>query len=108
MRDVILHPAAFKEFQKAFRWYHRRSRSAALRFNQEIQTALQRIAATPDSFPRIADNCRHLLLKRYRYEIVYRLFNDAIHVLAIAHGSRRPGYWKRRGDDPTPNGHPDR
>jgi hypothetical protein len=35
-------------------------------------------------------------LRRFPFAIVYREKQDAIQILAIAHGHRRPKYWKRR------------
>ena len=47
--------------------------------------------------PYIAGTRRHLLL-RFPFFIVYRYREEVpeIQVVAVAHGKRRPGYWKRR------------
>jgi len=39
---------------------------------------------------------RRILLRRFPYQIVYRLKPDGIVVVAVAHLKRRPGYWKSR------------
>ena len=36
-------------------------------------------------------------LNRFPYTLLYRTEGDAILVLAVAHQSREPGYWRRRG-----------
>jgi hypothetical protein len=36
------------------------------------------------------------LVKRHPYLVVYALRGDEIIVLAIAHTSREPGYWRER------------
>jgi len=33
---------------------------------------------------------------RFPYHVVYRLEDDEIVILAIAHMKRRPGFWKHR------------
>jgi len=35
-------------------------------------------------------------MKRFPFAIIYRDTPEAIQVIAIAHGHRRPGYWKKR------------
>jgi toxin ParE1/3/4 len=35
-------------------------------------------------------------MKRFPYWLVYMVSEDEIRVLAVAHHSRRPGYWKER------------
>lgn len=44
---------------------------------------------------------RRLPVARFPYHVVYMLHDDVIHILAVAHDHRRPGYWKHRN-------HPDR
>jgi hypothetical protein len=39
---------------------------------------------------------RRLFVLRFPYQIIYRLDQDAIVILAIAHVKRRPGFWKHR------------
>jgi hypothetical protein len=45
---------------------------------------------------RIYTGTRRYLLKRYPYAVIYRELDDLIWVVAVAHGKRRPGYWKSR------------
>jgi plasmid stabilization system protein ParE len=35
-------------------------------------------------------------LREYPYSIVYRLVDDTVVIVAVAHSRRRFGYWKRR------------
>jgi toxin ParE1/3/4 len=43
---------------------------------------------------------RKLLLRRFPYLLIYREFEGRIWVVTVAHGHRRPGYWRRRKVDP--------
>jgi hypothetical protein len=40
---------------------------------------------------------RRLVLRRFPYSIVFIPRDSAITILAFAHHSRRPGYWRSRG-----------
>jgi hypothetical protein len=39
---------------------------------------------------------RRLPVAGFPYHLIYLPRDDAIHVLAVAHDHRRPGYWTRR------------
>lgn len=39
---------------------------------------------------------REILLTRFSYKLVYRVREHDLYIVAIAHTSRRPGYWKGR------------
>jgi hypothetical protein len=48
---------------------------------------------------------RATLLSRFPYAIVYKTSENEIHVVAIAHLSRRPAYWADRvRDEPDATG----
>jgi len=99
--EIDLHPAAVKEARKAYRWYLRRSAVAARRFQAAFEAALEQIVQVPDRFPVYLHGTRHCLLRRFRFILVYRQTADRLQLVAVAHASRRPRYWKRRkfGDE---------
>jgi hypothetical protein len=35
-------------------------------------------------------------MRRFPYLVVYREVSTGLQVIAVAHGRRRPGYWKNR------------
>jgi toxin ParE1/3/4 len=39
---------------------------------------------------------RRLVMRRFRYTLIYTVAGDQIRILAVAHHSRRPGYWRGR------------
>jgi toxin ParE1/3/4 len=94
--EIDFHPAAVREARKAYRWYLRRSPVAASRFRSAFATALEQIADNPVSWPTYLLGTRYRMLRRFPYIVVYRYVIDRVQVVAVAHTSRRPGYWKRR------------
>jgi toxin ParE1/3/4 len=95
-KQVEFHEAASLEFEAAFAWYFERSERAALRFAREVERAVASIADAPERFPAGASGTRRFLLQRFPFAVVYRELPSVIQVLAVAHGRRRPGYWKTR------------
>jgi hypothetical protein len=68
-----------------------------LRLKDEARAAVEWIESHP-TMPRIRPaGYRRVNLKVFRYYIAYAVRNDIIWVLAIAHGHRRPEFWKERG-----------
>jgi plasmid stabilization system protein ParE len=94
--DIDFHPAAVREARNAFRWYHRRSAHAASRFQTALETAVDQILQSPDRWPAYLYGTRYRVLRRFPFILVYRQLVDRLEVVAVAHASRRPGYWKRR------------
>jgi toxin ParE1/3/4 len=96
MTNVEFHPAARTELTTATDWYLERSRSAAAEFVREVQHAVQRIAESPERYPVTRTGRRRFVLLNFPFDLVYRILEDRIEIIAVAHHSRRPGYWQRR------------
>ena len=95
-KPLQLHPEALAEADGALIWYRERSQSAARAFIAEIQHALNRIVESPQRWPLAKAGWRRYPLRRFPYSVVYREMRDFILVVAVAHGRRRPEYWRRR------------
>jgi toxin ParE1/3/4 len=95
-KEVEFHEPASEEFEAAFDWYLERSASAAARFASELGRAISCIAEAPRRWPAGIHGTRKFVLRRFPFAVVYRELPSIIQVLAIAHGHRRPGYWKDR------------
>lgn len=57
------------------------------------------VRETPLRFPETIRGARRAILRRFRYVIVFKAYADRIVVVAVHHGARRPGYWKRRAKE---------
>ena len=84
------------ELQAATEWYLERSVTAAAEFVREIDHALIRIAEAPERYPKTRFGRHRFVLLSFPYDVVYRIAADHVEVLAVAHHSRRPGYWRGR------------
>jgi hypothetical protein len=73
-----------------------RSRSAAESFLAEFDRGLTVLAASPSVWPEFESGSRRYILRRYPFSIVYRLADDLIEVIAVAHQRRKPDYWRER------------
>lgn len=93
---VEFHPDAAAEARAAREWYHERSPEAGRAFIDELTKAIDSIAEAPLRWPESAQGVRRFLLRRFPFLIVYRVAGPVVQVIAVAHGRRKPGYWKAR------------
>ena len=94
--SVRLHPDAITEAKAAYEWYAERNPSAANAFISELNQAISQIQNGPELWTMHLRGTRKFLLRRFPYGVVYRIAQSNIQVIAVAHGRRRPGYWKSR------------
>lgn len=96
MREARLrfHPAAVEEAEAALDWHSERSPRAANRFAAELERVIEEISAAPERWPEFEGRARRMLLRHFPYAVIYRITKGEIEILAVAHGRRRPGYWK--------------
>lgn len=62
----------------------------------EFQRAISAVAEAPERWPAYLSRCRRYVLHQFPFSIVYRILDEEVVVLAVAHGHRRPGYWRKR------------
>lgn len=97
-REVVLLPEAEREARAAFRWYLERNPAAAAGFQIALERAIDAVRNQPLAWSVMDETtgARRHLLRRFPYGVVYRVTEDRVTVIAVAHGRRRPGYWRRR------------
>ena len=96
MGDLIFHPEADEEYRHAYRWYEERSPRTAQRFEAEVESTLNRVSDEPQLFPKYDATHRFAIVRRFPYSVVYRTLGDRLYVIAVAHSSRSPRYWRDR------------
>ena len=95
--SVEFHDEASAEYDAAFDWYLERSSDAALKFDAEVNRAVAQIEEAPKRWASGTHFTRRFLLRRFPFVLIYReLDSGNIQIMAVAHTSRRPGYWKQR------------
>lgn len=98
---VIFHRLAAREFVAARRWYARRSAAATRRFLTALATVVQAIDINPTAGSPLLGPYRWMRVPRYPYLLYYEQTGaTTVKVYAVAHASRRPGYWLRRVNQP--------
>lgn len=96
MKSIRLHDEARGEFLEAVEWYSERSLTAADRFITEFYEAGRRACVEPELYAEIMDDVRLVRLHHFPWGLVYRVEGQQVHVLAVMHLHREPGYWRDR------------
>jgi plasmid stabilization system protein ParE len=95
-KRVEFHQGAMADVKSAVAWYQQRSPKVALDFIEELHRAADTIREAPERWPIGKSNTRRFLLWRFPFAIIYSEQESVVTIWAVAHGSRRPGYWVRR------------
>ncbi len=96
MRPVKYHEAAEDELLSEIGYLELRAHGLGRRFFAEVRRAQNLIAQFPESAAEILPGIRKRVLRKFRYSIIYATEKDVLLILAVAHHSRRPGYWVGR------------
>jgi hypothetical protein len=96
MKPLILHCEANVELTAAAKYYQCQSPELARDFLHAYRSAQDAVQAQPDRFSFLSDPVRKCRIAGFPYRIIYEELPDCIHVLALAHDSRDPDYWKQR------------
>jgi plasmid stabilization system protein ParE len=98
LKNVKLHRFANRELVESVQYYDSTEDSlVSADFRSRLRAALLEIREHPLRFPRYEHSfVRRRLLGRFPFQILYVDYPDHVHILAIAHTSRRPGYWRKR------------
>ncbi|MFV8754732.1 type II toxin-antitoxin system RelE/ParE family toxin [Nannocystaceae bacterium ST9] len=96
--NFSIHPLATREAADAAAWYEQRRAGLGTAFMTVILEALRHIGEQPLAWPRWREDptTRLFVVRRFPYVIAYRVTEDRIRVLAIAHDKRQQGYWRNR------------
>ncbi len=95
--QVAFHRLADRELAKACARYAREGEGLRLRFIAAVDAATERIAEAPLQWATYADKYRWIRVGKFAYVLYYQIISEScVLVLAVAHTSRRPGYWHRR------------
>jgi plasmid stabilization system protein ParE len=90
------HPDAEQELFAAAERYEREVPGLGYRFGDEINRIIQLLLIHPELGVVVDESLHHFVLRRFPFSIVYVVNADILWVVAIAHGSRTPGYWQAR------------
>ncbi len=97
MKPAILHSEAIEELDAAIAYYESQKVGLGLDFLAEVEHALGKIQQNPNLGAGYkVTGLRRYITQQFPFLVFYAEFEEFIWVVAIAHGKRRPDYWRKR------------
>ena len=96
MKEAIFHPEARAEVRESVEFYEARLNGLGLTFLAAVEATAERISTNPEAGSPLAGELRKRIVQGFPYNIIYRVWQDYIYLVAVAHHHRRPGYWRDR------------
>ena len=90
------HEAAREELAEAISYYEGKTAGLGTRLLDEVRAAARYIEERPSAAPVIDLGVRAKVLVRFPYSLMYVIETHELFIVAVAHHSRRPGYWADR------------
>ena len=95
---LVVHGHAEAELNSAADYYDGQQPGLGAEFRAAVETVYHELQENPHLGAAYRNSrFRFFPLQRFPYVVYYaELPPDILWVVAVAHGSRRPGYWRRR------------
>lgn len=97
--NVCFHEGAETDFEEAIRYYQQQQEGLGPKFAKAVKAAVKNLAEATRAAPAVYRDCRFRRVHKFPYLLIYRVENDVIHILAIAHQKRNLSYWHTRLTD---------
>jgi len=79
-------------------FYEAASNGLGSDFLNDVQKAVDRLRDYPYSGESIDSDLRRALLLRFPFSLIYNIDENVIVIVAVAHDSREPEYWRSRAN----------
>jgi plasmid stabilization system protein ParE len=87
---------AEEEMPEASLFYEAASTHLGVDFLDDVDHVINLLQNHPMLGQKLENDLRRALLRRFPFNLIYAVETNAIIIVAVAHQSRRPGYWRGR------------
>ena len=95
MKRITYLSIAEVELAEAAQYYNGQQSGLGRTFLDAVREAEERIQRHPEAWAFREKPIRGCRISPFPHRMLYRELPDRIQVVAVAHPSRRPGYWKK-------------
>lgn len=93
---IVYLPEARAEFDDAADWYEQQRPGLSVDFTARVQEVLDRIAANPLLHQVVYQDVRRAVVRRFPYNVMYRVEPGFVLVVSVFHTRRNPAIWQGR------------
>lgn len=95
--NYSLHPEAEDDLREAAEFYRERAgNSLTQSLFAEFERSMDMLLQHPGIGALWRRGKRRYVMRHFPYALIYTVSGKEIQILAVAHHSRRPGYWRNR------------
>ncbi|MEK6258081.1 MAG: type II toxin-antitoxin system RelE/ParE family toxin [Planctomycetota bacterium] len=99
MKRIDFLREAREELEDAAAYYEDQREGLGGEFREECERLVRTIGNRPHQFPLYkSTGLRHMILRRFPFVVYYQDTDNSVVIVAVAHGRRKPGYWRDRLD----------
>lgn len=92
-----LHPEAEDDLRDTAEFYRERAgNSLTQSFFAEFERSIDMLLHHPGLGALWRRGRRRYVMRHFPYALIYTVSGEEVQILAVAHHSRRPGYWRNR------------
>jgi toxin ParE1/3/4 len=95
MKIRLIAPA-LADMTRIWAYYEKQRHGLGHAFLDDLGTAIRLVREFPEAQPEFWKGTRRVLLKRFPYGAAYRVLENEIQVIVIAHTSRASRVWLKR------------
>jgi len=96
MKRFVILPYAETDIKNTINFYKERTEGLEKDFIKVIDSSFLEISKNPDAFPKIQDDIRKFVVRKYSFCIYYIDRSEAFYILAVFHDRRNPKNWHKR------------
>ncbi len=93
---VSFTPEAETEALLAYFWYENQRVGLGEDFKICVDSKVESLMKSPNSSSYIYKNIRASKIKRFPYNLIYRVIDSQIQIIGVFHHSRNPKEWRKR------------
>lgn len=93
---VIIQPEAEQDLDEAFAYLEAQRIGLGFDLLAAVADAVEVLEETPFLFQKVQGEKRRLVIQKFQYNIIYKVIDATVYILAILHGSRNPKRWEDR------------
>ena len=94
--NLIIAPEAEQDIAEAYVWYENRRTGLGEEFMSCVDACIEAIRRMPEMHPRVHEDYRRGLVRRFPYAVFYEHVNGTVTVYCVFHTSRDPEKWRLR------------
>lgn len=93
---LVFRPEAEQELLEAQAWYESKALGLGFEFARAADVAVASALRNPLGHPRIEEDFRRVLFRKFPYTLIYLPSPDELLVVSVFHQHRKPGAWLGR------------